>query len=49
MSLRLHLLAGGTLVSGDREQLSDRYFSMNFPISFILRVPDNDYPSSNLR
>lgn len=49
MSLCLHLLAGGILVPGDREQLSDRCFSMNFPISFIFKVPDNDYPSSNLR
>ncbi|MEG4286328.1 hypothetical protein QUB68_24670 [Microcoleus sp. A006_D1] len=43
MSFRLHLLAGGILVPGDREQLSDRCFSMNFPISFIFRVPDNEH------
>jgi hypothetical protein len=32
-----------------RSQSSDRCFLMNFPTSFIFRVPDNNYSSSNLR
>jgi hypothetical protein len=49
MSFRLRLLVGGTRVSGDREQLSDRWSPMNFPTSFIFRIPDSDCPSPNLR
>ena len=48
MSFRLRLLVGGTRVSGDREQLSDRWSPMNFPTSFIFRIPDTDCSSPNL-
>jgi hypothetical protein len=49
MSFRLRLLVGGTRVSGDREQSFDRWSPMNFPTSFIFRIPDSDCPSPNLR
>jgi hypothetical protein len=44
MSLRPRLRAGGTLVLGDHEQSSDRWSPMNFPTSFIFRIPESIIP-----